>query len=413
MGHRGPRFDKDLERMERAAEVPQHLKDKDPFLNRALVEKFVSPDGKYGIQATGKVGMQEFYNLEDRESGETLLTFIYDDTTRTLSNILDNREGASADPALQESIQAIRELFNPGPHQGQIEFVSSDERYHLVKHMNAVQLDEVGEFMTNCLRFHRLKHREFLDRMQKGEIEVFTLQDKNHVPVAAIEFDVAKRKIVQVMGDENSHPVLRSNYLGALFEAVEFLSTGTAYDMRGESYERGAKDFGGLDLTGLETHIRTMKPYGGLITKTGYVDAKDALELGVKEAYLGVVLVRPEMPEADVRQYAHIEGVTLDMTEATDAQRAILTNVKSDILDGSIEGRLTYPALLHARSITIPQRIVHAEFPVLTSVNRIVTHSELLSVPSLRQVKSIRLKVGDARVRGPGTVLTGGVVRYG
>ena len=169
MGHRGPRLDKDLERMHRAAEVPQHLKDKDPFLNRARVEKFVSPDGKYDVQGVGRAGMQEFFNLRDRATGETLLTFVYDDATRTLSSILDKREGASTDPALQESIQAIRDLLNPGPRQGQIEFASSDERYHLVKHANAVQLNEVGEFMTNCLRFHRLKHREFLGKMQKGE----------------------------------------------------------------------------------------------------------------------------------------------------------------------------------------------------------------------------------------------------
>lgn len=399
--------------MERAAQVPQHLKEKDPFRKRAAVEKFVSSDGRYHMHGVGRAGFLEYFDLRDQSTGETVLTFIYDDATRTLSTILEKRPGAHSDPVVQESIQAIRDLLNPGPLQGQIEFVSSDEKYHLVKHVNAAQLDEVGEFLTNCLRFHRLRHREFLERIQRGEIEVFTLQDQNQVPVVAIEFDVAERKIVQVMGNENSAPVLMSKYLGALFEAVEFLSTGTAYDQDGEPYVRGAKDFAGLDRTGFETRIRAMKPYGGLITKTGYVDAQDALALGVKEAYLGIVLVQPEMNEADVRQYAHIEGITLDMTNATEAQRAVLTEVKSDILDGSVENRLTYPQLLHARTISIPERIVHAEFPLLTTVNRIVTHSDLLSVPSLKKVKSIRLKVASARVNGPGNVLTGGVVRYG
>lgn len=418
MGHHGPRAARNAERMERAAQGPRFLKDKDPFLRHKELERYVSKDGTYAMRPAAKVDGVEYLHLVERATGETVLIYRYDAAKRTLLGIDEKKTEVLSDPSLTAARQDILAYLDPGPEQGQIEFASSDGKYLLVKHMTAAQLHAIGRFLENCLQYHRQKHREFLEKIQKGESEVFTLEEKiedaenqrtEHRPVLAIEYDVVNQKIEQVFGRDNSHPVLLGDYLGALFESADYLSHGTAYDIEGRPYERGAKPLAGLDLTGFEMIIRGMKPYGGLIDRRGYHDAKDALELGIKEAYTGFIVVRPPMPEQELRQYANIRGVTLDMTEADDAQRAALTHVQSTLMDKSFDGRVTYPNLLHAETILMPDTILHAEFPLLVDARRIVTSAQKLSVPSLQKAKSIRVDKG-AEIVAPREILSSGVV---
>jgi len=192
-----------------------------------------------------------------------------------------------------------------------------------------------GHFIANSATLEHCLGRKSLERYfsksKNKDIEVYAvMQQSDSEPVATIIYDVKLKSIVQIKQVDDQHLIGEEPYFDAVVESLSSLITEESIDEVGRAYQRPIESVQDLE--------RVFRGFPEVFVRSGtLVSISDALAMDPKEVLGGSAFSVDEKVEPLlIAQISEKLPLAIDMTLATEAQRAAVKEIAGTLIDNRL-----------------------------------------------------------------------------